>query len=408
MTGPYHGLRILDLSHVIAGPFATHLLADMGADVVRIEPRSGDLMRSLPVSYDDDLSSAFAQYNCGKRSVSVDLKESEGLEIALRLAEWSDVVVENFSPGTLDRLGLSYTSLQERNPDIILCSLSTFGATGPYAHLSGFGAVAEAYSGMMSLTGEEGGPPMHFGTALADTNSGVHAVAAIGAALFRRQLTGAGTHIDISSFDTLFAMIDQAVSLGQFTDGNRSFGRYGRTHSMTVPTGIIGTADGQHVTYGCPGDKLFAALAAAMEQPGLAEDERFSTAERRVANQHALYELIDEWGSRFETADALVSLLSSHGISAARIRHVDENLRDPHLIERGTLSSVDFGRQGERLVQTAPYRFAGADVGPQGAAPHVGEHTIPVLRDVLHLDAEHIRRLLDEGIAYSYSNERNI
>lgn len=408
MTGPYHGLRILDLSHVIAGPFATHLLADLGADVVRIEPRSGDLLRSLPVSYDDDLSSAFAQYNCGKRSVSVDLKEPQGLDVALRLAEWCDVVVENFSPGTLDRLGLSYPVLQERNPDIILCSLSTFGATGPYAGLSGFGAMAEAYSGLMSLTGEDGGPPMHFGTPLADMNSGVHAVAAIGAALYRRQATGSGTHIDISSFDTLFAMIDQAIALPEFTDGARSFGRYGRTHSMTVPSGIVGTADGQYVAYGCPGDKLFAALADAMEQPGFADDERFSTSERRVENQRSLYALIDEWGSRFETADALVALLSSHGISAARVRQVEENLRDPHLIERGTLAPVDFGAKGERLVQTAPYRFVGADVAPGGPAPHVGEHTVPVLRDVLDLDQSRIDRLLDEGIAYSYSNERNL
>lgn len=407
MSGPYDGLRVLDLSHVIAGPFATHLLSDLGADVVRIEPRKGDLLRSLPVSYDADLSSAFAQYNCGKRSVCLNLKEPEGREVALQLVAWSDVVVENFSPGTLDRLGLSFAVLQERKADVILCSLSTFGATGPYAEMSGFGAIAEAYSGLMSLTGEEGGPPMHFGTPLADMNSGVHAVAAIGAALYRRRATGSGTHIDISSFDTLFAMIDQAVALGEFTDGRRSFGRYGRSHSMTVPSAIVGTADGQYVTYGCPGDELFASLADAMGRPELAEDERFTTAERRIENQVALYALIDEWASRFETADALVRLLSSHGISAARIRHVDENRRDPHLIERGTLAAVDFGSRGEHLVQAAPYRFTGADVGPQGAAPHVGEHTVPVLRDVLNLDQQHIDRLLAEGVAYSYTNERN-
>jgi len=407
MTGPYAGLRVLDLSHVIAGPFATHLLADLGADVIRIEPRAGDLMRSLPVSYDEDLSSAFAQYNCGKRSVSVDLKSSDGREIALRLVEWSDIVVENFRPGTLDRLGLSYTEQRARNPQVVLCSLSTFGATGPYAELSGFGAMAEAYSGLMSLTGEPDGPPMHFGTPLADMNSGVHAVAAIGAALFRRQATGEGTHIDISSFDSLFAMVDQAVALHSFTDGARSFGRYGRRHSMTVPSGIVGTLDGQYVTYGCPGDRLFASLADAMGQPELATEERFATAEARIENQDSLYALIEDWGAQFQSADALVERFSSHGISAARVRHVDENLNDPHLIERGTLATVDFGDAGKRLVQAAPYRFAGADVGPQGAAPHIGEHTVGVLRDVLQMDAEHVQRLLDNDIAYSSTHEGN-
>src|SRR5205814_7212454 len=163
-----------------------------GADVVRIEPRSGDLMRQLPVAFDGDISSAFAQYNCGKRSASVDLKTPEGREVALRLVDWADIVVENFSPGTLDRLGLSYDVMAARNERVILCSLSTFGAVGAYSKLSGFGASAEAYSGLMSLTGEEGGPPMHFGTPLADMTSGVHALAAIGAALYARERTGKG------------------------------------------------------------------------------------------------------------------------------------------------------------------------------------------------------------------------
>lgn len=402
---PYSGLRVFDLSHVIAGPFCTHLLADMGADVVRIEPRRGDLMRQLPVAFDDDLSSAFAQYNCGKRSASVDLKTDEGRDIALRLAEWAEVVVENFSPGTLDRLGLSYEAISSRNERVILCSLSTFGAVGPYANLSGFGATAEAYSGLMSLTGEEGGPPMHFGTPLADMNSGVHALAAIGAALHLRAQTGKGTHVDVSSFDSLFTMIDQAVALGEFTRGEWSFGRYGTSHSVTVPSGVVGTADGQYVSYGCPGDALFRALVQAMGEPELADDPRFSIIEARIASRRDLYRRIAAWAATFESADALVEHLARFGVPAARVRTVEENLEDPHLIERGTLSPVEFEGLGPVLVQTAPYRFSGCVVQPQGRAPHIGEHTVEVLRDIVGLNADTIRRYEQQGIVYTYGEQ---
>jgi crotonobetainyl-CoA:carnitine CoA-transferase CaiB-like acyl-CoA transferase len=142
VAAPLEGLRVFDLSQVIAGPFCTRLLADLGADVIRVEAEGGDLMRALPLAFDDDLSTAYAQYNTGKRSIGLDLKSEGGRDVALRLAAWADVVVENFRAGALDRLGLGYETLRERNPDVILCSLSTFGATGPYAHLSGFGLLA--------------------------------------------------------------------------------------------------------------------------------------------------------------------------------------------------------------------------------------------------------------------------
>lgn len=405
MSGPFEGLRVCDLSHVIAGPFCTHLLADLGADVVRIEPRRGDLMRHLPIAFDGDLSTAFAQYNCGKRSVSVNLKTDEGREVALGLVRWADVVVENFSPGTLDRLGLGYEVMRAENPSVILCSLSTFGAVGAYAHLSGFGAMAEAYSGLMSLTGEPGGPPMHFGTPLADMNSGAHALGAIGAALFRRARTGEGTCIDISSFDALFAMIDQAVVMGEFTGGTRRFGKYGTRHSTTVPSGVVRTADGEHVTYGCPGDALFRVLAGAMGQPELADDERFATVEARVENQQDVYDRIQTWAEGFPTADQLVGHLAGHGVPAARVRTVTENLGDPHLVERGTLAPVALEGVGEVLMQTAPYRFSGAEARPLGPPPHVGQHTAEVLIDVLGLTPEDVRRLHDAGVAYTYEHQ---
>jgi crotonobetainyl-CoA:carnitine CoA-transferase CaiB-like acyl-CoA transferase len=401
---PLEGLRVFDLSQVIAGPLCTRMLADLGADVIRVETADGDLMRGLPIAFEGDLSTAFAQYNVGKRSVGLDLKSDAGRDVALRLAGWADVVVENFRPGTLERLGLGYGALRAHNDDVILCSLSTFGATGPYAGKSGFGLLAEAYSGLMSLAGEEGGPPTHFGTPLADMNSAVHAVAAIGAALFRRERTGAGTHIDISMYDSLYAMIDQAPALGEFTGGERNQGKYGTRHASTVPSGVAAAADGRYIAYGAPGDRMFARVAQALGRPGLTADERFATVEARIANATALYELIEAWAATVPSAEALVERLQVAGVTAAVVRTVEDNRADPHLVARGTLRPFPLDGR-EVLLQSAPLRFSGCEVPPAAPAPHVGEHTNEVLRDVLGLGAAERDELFATRAVHGYDRD---
>jgi crotonobetainyl-CoA:carnitine CoA-transferase CaiB-like acyl-CoA transferase len=401
MPGPYSGLRVFDLSQVIAGPFCTRMLADMGADVVRVEQRTGDIMRALPVPVgapEDHLSSAYAQYNNGKRSIGLDLKTERGRELALQLADWADVVVENFSPGVLTKLGLSWDVLHARDPRTILCSLSTFGAEGPYAHLSGFGLIAEACSGLMSLTGEDDGPPMHFGTALADVNSAVHGLAAIGAALYHRASAGEGSHADVSAFDSLFAMIDQQPAAGAFTGGEAVTGKYGNRHTTSVPSGVARTADGSYISYGMTGDAFFRRLATAMDAPDLLDE--YPTVAARVANPAPLYQRIEEWAATWPTADALVGHLVEHGLSAARVRGVRENLQDPHLIGRGTLSPVVYPGHGEVLLPTAPFRFSGATVRPGKAAGSIAADTVDVLRNVLALDDAAVAALFAEGVVY--------
>ncbi|UNK80653.1 CoA transferase [Sphingopyxis granuli] len=405
MKGPYANLKVLDLSHVIAGPFCARLLADMGAEVVRIEPRTGDLMRTFPVQYGETLSSAYAQYNCGKASMVVDLKTAEGRQIALDLVSQSDIVIENLSPGTFERLGLGYDVLRQVRSDIILCSLSTFGATGPYRELSGYGLVAEAYSGLMSLTGDAGGPPMHFGTPLADMNSAVHALAAIGAALYRRSVTGEGTHIDLSSFDALFSMIDQAVALASFSHGERSFGRYGTTHPTSVPSAVVGAADGRYVSYTAIGDKLFAALAEEMGRPELVNDPRFAKFVDRIANKDALYELIRVWACSVATADELVARLTARGISAAKVRTVEENLQDPHLLERGTLQPMQVPGVGEVAVQVAPYRMTGCRIAAGSLPAELGADTRRILRERLGRGETEISNLVARGIIMARDSE---
>jgi crotonobetainyl-CoA:carnitine CoA-transferase CaiB-like acyl-CoA transferase len=395
---------VLDLTQVIAGPFCTRLLSDLGADVVRIESRDGDIMRRLPIAYGADGSTAFAQYNVGKRSIGIDLKDPDGRELALRLADHADVMVENFRPGTLDRLGLGWDVVRARNPQLVLCSIGLFGATGPYSQLSGHGMVAEAYSGLMSLTGDDGGPFTHFGTPLGDMNAGVHALAAIGAALFQRQQTGLGSHVDISSYDALFAMIDQAVGQAVLTNGERDYGRYGSKHPQTVPSGVLTAGNGEAATFSAVGDVAWAALADAMGRRELATDPRFVDIESRIANRGELYPLIDAWAQGFADANTLVAALAAAGLPGARIRSVRENIADPHLIERGTLAPVDLGDNvGEVLVQSAPYVISGAQIGPHGRPPHIAEHTSEVLTEQLGIGSSELDRLYAAGTIYTSS-----
>ncbi len=402
MTGAYEGLNVFDLSQVIAGPFCTRLLADLGADVIRIESRDGDIMRRLPVAFDGDLSTAFTQYNAGKRSVGLDLKSTGGLEVARDLVRWADIMVENFRPGALDRMGLTWEVLQKLNPRLVLCSIGLFGRTGPYSQISGHGMVAEAHSGLMSLTGDDGGPYTHFGTPLADMNVGVHALAAIGAALHQRSVTGVGALVDVSSFDALFAMIDQAVGQAMISNGERAFGRYGSKHPQTVPSGVLMAANGEAATFSAVGDVAWGKLAAAMGEPALVTDERFADIESRIANRADLYARIDTWGAGFVDAEALVEALGAAGLAGARIRSVAENMDDPHLRTRGTLQRIDLGDGvGEYLVQSAPYLISGAVIGPQGPPPHLAEHTLEVLTDVLHHPPARIDALLASGAVFT-------
>jgi crotonobetainyl-CoA:carnitine CoA-transferase CaiB-like acyl-CoA transferase len=405
MSGAYQGLRVVDFSHVVAGPFCTRLLADHGAEVVKVESYAGDVMRRLPATYGGDLSSAFAQYNAGKRSVAVDLKSDEGRGIARGLCDWADVVVENFAVGAMERLGLGYDTLRESNPDVILCSISSFGNTGPYRDIPGYGLVAEAYSGLMMLAADEGQMPTHFGTPLADMTAGTHAFGAIGAALYRRATTGEGTHIDISCFDALVSMIDEALTLETFTRGEMKFGRYGTYHPTSVPSAIVKVGNGEYVTYGSVGDVFFRRLCTAIGNPALADDERFSSSEARARNHRELYPIIAEWASHLPDAASMVEAFAEHGIPAARVRSHRDLLNDPHLIARGTLAPLHVEEIGDVLIQTAPHPMSGAEVLPRSAPPHLGEHTCEVLRGVLSLDAAQVDRLVAGDVVRTWSKE---
>lgn len=378
--GAFDGIVVADFGHVIAAPYAARMMADHGAEVIKIESFDGDMLRKMEVQYGGDLSSTFAQYNLGKKAIAVNLKDPRGRQIAHDIIAKADVVLQNFSTGTFNRLVGTYEELTKINPTMIMCSISSFGAEGPYADLPGFGFVAEAYSGLMSLASGDDGYPSFFGTALADMNVATHAYAAITTALFRRERTGLGTHIDMSSFDALVVQIDQAMAISAVSNGEKEFPPYSRRHGATVPNSIVRTKDGEHVVYGAPSDDFFRRLCEAMGQPELTQDPRFNSNANRVANRSTLYDIVEKWAASFDTADELVDVLRAQNMACARIRKYTENITDPHLIQRGTLAPVSLGDDHTVYMQTTPHRLQGSPVAPQGPAPHIGEHS----REILH------------------------
>jgi crotonobetainyl-CoA:carnitine CoA-transferase CaiB-like acyl-CoA transferase len=380
--GAYDGIVVADFGHVIAAPYAARMMADHGAEVIKIESFDGDMLRRMEVQYGGDLSSTFAQYNVGKKAIAVDLKHPEGKKIAHDIIAKADVVLQNFSTGTFNRLVGTYEDLKKINPTMVMCSISSFGAEGPYADLPGFGFVAEAYSGLMSLAASDDGYPSFFGTALADMNVATHAYAAVTTALFRRGRTGEGTHIDMSSFDALVVQIDQAMAISAVSNGDKEFPPYSRRHGATVPNSIVRTRDGEHVVYGAPSDDFFRRLCEAMGQPELTQDPRFNSNANRVANRAALYEIVEQWAASFNTADELVDVLRAQNMACARIRKYTENITDPHLIQRGTLAPVQLDADHTIYIQTTPHRLEGSPVFPQGPAPHIGEHSQEILHQL--------------------------
>jgi crotonobetainyl-CoA:carnitine CoA-transferase CaiB-like acyl-CoA transferase len=397
--GAYDGLRVVDFSHVIAGPLCTKLLADHGAEVIKIESLAGDMMRRFPYPIEaPGTTTQFIQYNLGKRSIAMDLRDDEVRELVFELCDKADVVVENFRPGTMARLGLEIDELRRRNPRLIFCSVSTFGAVGPASEISGFGFVAEARSGLMYLNGDAGDKPSAFGTALADMNASLHAFAAIGAALYRRSVSGEGTFIDISSYDALVTMIDHALALHNLTGGERVFGRYGTRHPLIIPNGVTQTADGEYVAYGCAADAQFHALVGLMGKTEWQTDPKYSTGAARVAVQKEVYDAVDDWAATIATADELVAILADAGTTGARIQEYTEAATDEHLIARGTLAPVDVRGVGETLLPSAPHPMSGLSVAPAGDAPGLGEHTRAVLTGELGLSDERIDELLARGV----------
>ncbi len=392
-------IKVLDLTRYLAGPACTRLLTELGADVIKIEqPPYGDPNRSNRPRI-NKRAGTHIQQNRGKRSVCIDMNTDDGKKLILDLASHVDVVVENFSPGVLDRKGLGYGSLKRNNPKLIMASVSGFGQTGPLSSLPCFDLIAQGYAGIIHMTGEPDRPPMFVGIGMGDTNAGVHAFAAIGHALFHRERTGRGTHLDISMVDALFHMQDMPVHASSMTNGEYIPMRQGTEFQMLSPAGSFHGPEGWIVIL-CA-EAQIANLYEAMGYPELANDERFKGNPARLENRAALTEIIEMWMSTYETDNAVLEKLQSHRVPCGPALAPQDALSHPHFLERGTVRTVNDPLAGE--VQIPGFPFKSSDPLPDDdyVASALGEHNYEILNTLLGLSAERITDLGKIGVLYS-------
>ncbi|WP_137390736.1 CaiB/BaiF CoA transferase family protein [Rhodoligotrophos defluvii] len=389
------GLKVLDLSRVLAGPWCTQTLADLGADVWKVEnPQGGDDTRSwMPPDINGE-STYFLCCNRSKRSIAIDLRDPEGQRLVRELARRADVVVENFRKGALDRFGLGYDDLREINPRLIYCSISGYGRSGSRAEEAGYDFAIQAESGLMAITGEVDGEPMKLGVAICDIVSGMNAVQAILAALLAREKTGEGQFIDIALLDSAVNVLANVAS-GYLATGKPP-GRYGNAHASIAPYQVFPASDGSFAV-AVGNDLQFRALCAkVINRPELADDPRFATAKTRASRRAELAEILSEI-FRTKSKAYWVEALKAAGVPGGQIRTVPEVFAAPEAEERGMFVEVDDARHGKLKLPAPALHLRGTPTRTPTAPPRLGEHTDAILAEVLGLDDEARDRLRMEG-----------
>lgn len=378
---PLDGIKVLDLSRILAGPWCTQTLADLGAEVWKIEePRNGDDTRTWAPPEIGGESTYFLCCNRSKESIAIDLKTPEGLAIVRRLAEKADVFVENFRLGALDRMGLGYEDLRKINPRLIYCSVSGYGKTSSRAQEAGYDFAIQAETGLMSITGEPEGGPMKYGVAIADIVTGMSAAQAVLAALFAREKTGTGQFLDISLFDCALSLLAN-VATGHLATGKMP-GRYGNAHATVVPYQLFDTSDGV-IALAVGNDSQFRTLCReVVNRPDLIDNQLYTLNRGRSLNRTELIPALAAVFIERSTAEWL-ALLRASGVPAGAVRSVPEALASTEARERGMVVTVPDAVHGTLALMGSPLKFSETPTRPPISPPRLGEHTDEVLRRVL-------------------------
>ncbi len=387
------GLRVLDFTRVMAGPFCTALLADLGAEVIKVEPAQGDDYRHIG-PFKNGESGLFALMNRGKKSITVDMKSPSGLGIVHDLARCSDIVVENFRPGVTQRLKIDYAALSALKEGLVYLSISGFGQSGPLAHRPAYDIIAQAMAGLMSVTGEPERPPMRAGEAYGDLVSGLFGAWAVLAALVSRLRGGPGRYIDIAMFDALFSMLPTPLSVYLFT--GQSPTRSGNRHLISAPFGSFAAGDG-HVIIAVANNALFEKLMTALGRPEVARDDRFRSDEERRRNEPELRAIIESWTAGRSVAD-IVETLDAASVPASPIWSVEQAATSAQAAFRQLLAAMPHPVAGDIRVLEQPAHFSGVERGKIGRPPQLGEHTASILADVLGYGADKIAALRQENV----------
>jgi crotonobetainyl-CoA:carnitine CoA-transferase CaiB-like acyl-CoA transferase len=389
------GIRILDLTRVVAGPFATALLADLGAEVVKVErPVTGDDYRYGP-SRKGETSLSFQNTNRGKRSITLDLRMPEGVQLFLQLVEGADCVVENFRAGWMASRGLGPDTIQDRNPGCVVASLSGFGATGPRAGQASYDIVAQASGGLMAMTGFEDGPPVRGGGALGDFVGGLYLAVGVVSALLERERTGRARVLDLSNQDAIFAVTDSAATIHQGIAVPST--RVGNQHPFVAPYDAFATAD-EWVVIATASNRLFRRLCTAIARPELASDARFKSHRDRARNRHEMNAIVAEWVAA-RSSDEVLAALGPDGadVPCARVASPERLVDDPQLLARDMIERHPHPSIGEVVFHGNPLKFPGAAPRRISLAPDLGEGNGEIYAE-LGLSAQDLDRLRGQGV----------
>jgi succinate---hydroxymethylglutarate CoA-transferase len=388
--GALAGVRVLDLTRILAGPLCTMMLGDMGADVIKVEPPgTGDDTRSWGPPFADGESAYFLSVNRNKRSITLNMAVKPGQEILAKLIAHCDVLVENFKVGTLEKWGFGNEWLGAHAPRVIRCSITGYGSSGPKAGLPGYDFILQAESGLMSICGEPEGQPMKYGVAIVDICTGMLACNSILAALQARGRTGRGQHVEVSLFDSSLAMLANVAS-NHLVSG-REARRFGNGHPNIVPYTAYPTSDGM-IAVAVGNDAQFAKFAALLGRAQWATDPRFARNPERVTHRDALDTAISEV-LRTEAAEAWLAKLTAGGIPCGRINSVAQALSDPHTVARDMVRSVQHPTAGEVRMLGIPFRFSDTPACVRRPPPTLGQHTEQILHDDLNLSERRIDEL---------------
>ncbi len=388
------GLRVLDLTRVLAGPYTTMILADLGAEVIKLEiPGTGDDSRAFPPHVNGE-SAYFMSLNRNKRSMTLNLKSQKGKDIFLEMVRKIDVLVENFRPGTMERLGLGYSVLRNENPGLIYAAASGFGHSGPYSERPAYDAIVQAMGGIMSITGQNGGPPTRVGTSIGDITAGLFTTIGILAALTHRNKTGAGQKVDVAMLDSQVAILENAVA--RYTAGGEIPKPIGNRHPAITPFEPFPTKDGQ-LMIAIGNNALWQKFCLLIEREELRYDPRFLTNSLRTANHIALRSLLNTIFEEKATEEWRV-LLDQSGIPNGPINSIDQVVNDPQIIAREMIVDIEHPMAGETSLPGIPIKLSETPGNIRRPAPLLGEHTAQIFQELLGYEPEKVQDLHEQGI----------
>jgi CoA:oxalate CoA-transferase len=391
---PLDGVRVLDLTRILAGPYCTAILANLGAEVIKVEiPGKGDDSRAFTPHVHGE-SAYFMSYNNQKKSIALDLKKEQGRKIFLEMVKHSDVVVENFRNGIMEELRIGYEMLSEANPEIILASLSGFGSTGPFRERAAYDIIVQAVGGVMSLTGPEGGEPLRCGISIGDVGSGIYTAIGVIAALFGREKGQGGQQVDVAMLDCMVAFMGNYLSQYKVT-GEIPL-RIGNKHHSLAPFSSYKTSDSV-IVMAAGNDKLFSMLCKCLEREDLIDDPRFTTNMLRVENKNELNDILESI-FRANTSAYWVRLFEEKGIPCGRVNTAKEIIEHPYMWGQDMVLEVEHPVAGKFLTAGFPIKFSGTSCRIEKPAPVLGQHTREILSDMLGMTDEEMHSLEESGI----------